>query len=89
MSDPDICIYLYICILFVQINVSSDVECSRETPRKSWYSSKASEIFLNKTSNSDFWLIVNKIWRKNQHLGELGLYLPFNVIVRLYSLLHK
>lgn len=56
---------------------------------KELFTSKASEIFLNKTWNSDFWLIVNKIWRKNQHLGELGLYLPFNVIVRLYSLLHK
>lgn len=64
VSAPDICIYLYICILFVQINVSSDVEYSRETPRRSWYNSKASEIFLSKTWNSDFWLIVKMIWRK-------------------------
>lgn len=34
MSAPDICIYLYICILFVQINVSSDVAYSRETQRE-------------------------------------------------------
>lgn len=64
VSAPDICIYLYICILFVQINVSSDVEYRRETPRRSWYNSKASEIFLSKTWNSDFWLIVKMIWRK-------------------------
>lgn len=64
VSAPDICIYLYICILFVQINVSSDVEYSRETQRRSWYDLKASEIFLNKTWNLGFWLIVNMIWRK-------------------------
>lgn len=57
VSAPDICIYLYICILLVQINVSSDVEGRRETPRRSWYDSKASEIFLRKTWNSDFWLM--------------------------------
>lgn len=33
VSAPDICIYLYICILFVQINVSSDEPYSRE-PQK-------------------------------------------------------
>lgn len=34
VSAPDICIYLYICILFVQINVSSDVPYSRETQKE-------------------------------------------------------
>lgn len=71
VSALDICIYLYICILFVQINVSSDVEYSRETQRRSWYNSKASEIFLNKSWSSDFWLIVNMSWRKKQHIREL------------------
>lgn len=63
-SAPDVCIYLYICILLVQINVSADVEYRRETLRTSWDNSKASEIFLSKIWNSDFWLIVKMIWRK-------------------------
>lgn len=89
MSAPDICIYLYICILFVQINVSSDVEYRRETLRRSWYNSKASEIFLSKTWNSDFWLIVKMIWRKIvAHQGaKVCIYLL--MLLLYYSLLHK
>jgi hypothetical protein len=56
--------------LFAQINVSADMEYSRETQRRHWYDSKASEIFLNKTWNSDFWLIVNTIWRKKWPMWE-------------------
>lgn len=67
-------LYLFVHMYFVCSNKCfiRHVECSQETQRRSWYDSKASGIFLNKPWNSDFWLIVSMIWRKSQHLGELG-----------------